>query len=306
MRKIVHAARRAPVIAAAHYEGNVQIWNFDSGEKLSEFNTVLDGCSRLGISSTGEFLVAANWANGKNAGIACYETSSGVTVWHRTDLQHVQSTRFGEHGDWIWCKVEGKSAHCLDAKTGDTLTAWDTVQEVLESPHSSHVFLSRRTDFIFGTQAKQTAVSWLHGTGGKVAFSPGAVYVCEYGNPTIRPVVTIRGHIRCFESETGNERWRHQLPDGHFMQLISYQADGFIYGVLSGNENNAWVVTIVRFSTASGACTEISRLKSPPPYFGGFGDGVLVTPDGDVVSLQTGAIIRHLQFGEEQVATSSL
>jgi hypothetical protein len=295
MRMVVHAARNAPVIAAAGDEGKVQIWNFDTGERLSEFVTVCDDGSRLALSATGETLIAANWRKGKRAGVACYETGSGKPIWHRPDLRQVQHMKFSAQGDWVWCQIDSRPVHCLDARTGSTVKIWRTIQDVLDSPFSPHILLLRRTDFVIRSQTKSVSVPRLSRSGLEAAFGPDTVCVCEFSNPTVLPVITVQGIVRCLEFGSGGEHWRYQPPDGHWMQLISYQDDQYFYGVQSGYEQGRRNVALIRLSSDEGLCAELCRL-SPPPYFGGFGAGVLVTPEGEVVSLQTGEIIRRLPF----------
>jgi hypothetical protein len=159
------------------------------------------------------------------------------------------------------------------------------------------MILLREGGFAIGTQSENVSVPRLCRSGLNAAFSPDAVCVCEAFNPTIRPVATVQGIVRCIELNNGNERWRYQPPINHFMQLISYQNDRFFYCVQSESLPDGWTVSLIRLSPDSGICTEVCRL-SPPPYFGGFGSGVLVTPEGDVVSLQTGSFISKLTFAD--------
>lgn len=300
MRKIVHAARRAPVAVAADHTGESQVWNPRTGEKLAQFNTVFDGCNRLAVSALGESVIAANWRRGKHAGVACYETSSGREIWHRLDLRQVQSMRFSEQGDWAWCEVDSRSAHCLDAKTGSTLKLWRGVRDVFENPYTAHSLMARRGDLVLGTSERSVSVPRLSPSLREPAFSQDAVCICEAISPTIRPSIT-QGIVRCLELDSGRERWRYQCPEGHFMQTISYQDDGFFYGVQSGGDrdHDGWVVALIRLTSETGSCTELCRLSPPPPYFGGFGDGILLTPEGDVVSLASGEVTRRLSFISE-------
>jgi hypothetical protein len=293
MRK-VEVARRAPVLAVGVGEGRVQIWNWQTGEKVTEFNTVLDGSDRLAVSASGERLVAANWRKGQKAGVACYETFSGGGLWHRPDLGQVQSMSFSIQRNWIYCRVEGRPAHILDAQTGATVETLRGVLDAMDSPYSRHRILQRRDDFVIEGSKDRFSVARYCNSGLEASCGPGVVCLHEAFNPT---TLTIRSLLRCIDCETGKERWRFQPPDGRYMQLISYQADGFFYCVQTENRNEEWIVDLLRLSLADGALSEVCRLNSPPPYFGGFGDGILVTPGGHVVSLQSGAVLRVLAFG---------
>jgi hypothetical protein len=299
MKMVVHAARSAPIVAAVNSEGKIHIWNFETGDQLSEFVTVCDDGHRVAISATGETVVAANWRKGKKAGVACYEARSGRQIWHRPDLRQVQHMKFSAQGDWIWCEVDSRPTHCLDAKTGSTLRILRGVRDVTDSPYSPDTIqLRRQGDFVIGTPGASVSVPCLCRCGLTAAFSPGAVCLSEFWELKTRPLAN-RCVVRCIQCEDGSERWRYQAPDDHYMLLISYQDDQFFYAVQSGHEEDKykWVTSLIRLTAADGSCAELCRLDSRPA-FGGFGIGVLVTPEGEVVSLQTGAVTRKLQFSE--------
>ena len=296
MRKVIQVARNAPVlVASGNRPGELEIWDTNTCQKLIGFHTVYDDCARFAINQTGNRVVAANWRKGQKGGVACY-TTSGEVVWHRADLRQVQHLRFSSAGNCVWCEVDSRPVHCLDAKTGSTLKTLRGVRDALDSPYSPHMILLREGDFAIGTQDEDISVPRLCRSGLMAAFSPDAVCVCEAFNPTIRPVATVQGVARCIELNSGNERWRYQPPINHLMQLISYQDDHF-YCVQSESLPDGWTVSLIRLSPDSGIGTELCRL-SPPPYFGGFGSGVLVTPEGDMVSLQTGGSISKCTFAD--------
>ena len=145
------AASGAPIVAAALFERTVQIWNWHTGEQLSEFDTVLDfGGKRLALNPSGDSCVAASWKKGKRDGVACYDTQSGHAIWSRPDLRHVQGLRFSPLGDAVWCWIEAGPVQRLDARTGLTLEKIRAVQDVVESPSSDHSLHLRRADFLFG------------------------------------------------------------------------------------------------------------------------------------------------------------
>src|SRR5436309_1980771 len=94
------AASRVPIVAAAFFEHKVQIWNWSTGEQLSEFDTVFSfGGHRLALSPSGDTCVAANWNKGKRGGLVCYAVPSGQTIWHRPDIRHTQGLRFSVPAD---------------------------------------------------------------------------------------------------------------------------------------------------------------------------------------------------------------
>lgn len=80
---------------------------------------------------------------------------------------------------------------------------------------------------------------------------------------------------------------------------MSFQSDGFLYCVVAaGQEGRAESKTeLLRLTLESGSSTTVCPLESMVrPYFGGFGMDILVTPLGEVRSLETGAVLRRLPF----------
>ncbi|MGA8742002.1 MAG: PQQ-binding-like beta-propeller repeat protein [Terracidiphilus sp.] len=297
MRKVILVARNSPVAVATVGElGKFEIWNPDTGEQLTEFDSVYDSCGRLAISSNGERVIAANWRKGKKGGIACYDAASGSELWHRTDIGQIQHMEFSPKGDRVWCEVDCRPVHCLDSQSGSNLKILRAVNDVVESPYTDHTVLVKREDLVVETPLSRRTVpllGWCRG----VAFTPNAVCVSELmrtDNPNIHV-----GHIRCLDLKSGSERWHYRCPEACFIQLISYQDDCSVYCVQSGNDGHRWIVDLIRLTSQDGSCTSICRLTPPPPYFGGFGNGILVTPHGEVVSLLTGDILRILAFDDK-------
>jgi hypothetical protein len=280
--RTVVVASRAPVAVAASVEHLVQVWNWNSGERLSEFETVFEhGGHRLAINPTGSCCVAASWRKGKRNGVACYDILSGQTIWHRLDLRQVQGLRFSVVGDAIWCRLEARPVQRLAARTGETLDSIRAVQDVVESPYSNRSLQLRRTDFLLdgirNIRIPRLTFAMLDAT-----FTPQALCLTEAGGP-----------VRCLDRETGSERWRYQPPAGHHVLRISSQGDESIYGVQWGYERGG-PVNLIRFSDKR-ECTEVCQLSTFPDACC-FGAGVVVTASGDVVSLPNGDILRHLPF----------
>jgi hypothetical protein len=290
------AARSAPIVSVASYtgidpifRGAAQIWNWSSGERLSEFTTVFDGFGRHSISPNGELYVCANWRKGKNGGVACYNTSSGEKIWHRQDLRQVQGIRFSANGHKVYCRVEARPVNCLDSGSGISLGNIRTVDDVVDSPYADLALHSRRRANYTLVGDKTRSIPRIMPAMSDAAFSRESLCLAEYS-----------GFVRCMDCETGNERWRYLPPKGFHVIRLSYQADQCFYGLLFGYEIPE--TALIRLSPDHGSCTEIGRYSRARKcggvrYANGdFGDGVFVTAEGAVVSLVDGQVIKHLPF----------
>jgi WD40 repeat protein len=275
------------VLAKANRDGQVQVWNPYAGTLVAEFKTVHDGQSRLAIDFGGQRIFAANWRSGESGGVACYDVASGVPIWHRTDIMQVQTMEFSPREDGVWCEIEGRPVHYLDGRTGLTSAVMENVERVFESSFTSHTLLFRSCDLALETGNHSVTIP-RHGRPKRAVFSSDAAYVAELF-PSL---------VRCIEIETGKERWRYECPDDHFLQSISFQSDGFLYCVQpSGQGGRAERKTVlIRLEPESGFCTEVCQTDSTVRPDNAFGNGVLVTLIGEVLSDATGASLRRLAF----------
>jgi len=222
MTFVVKAARHVPIAAVAHFEGIIQIWELETGERLSTFRSVYDGQTRLAISRIGESVVAANWRSGPTGGVACYDTRTGDKLWHRTGLGQVHTMRFSEQGPWVWCDIESQPVHCLDANTGETLATWPAVQRIFDGPFSPrHLLLVSHASFVIGTMEKHITIPRANSSFRDVAFTPDAAILCE------------RDVVRSIHIETGKELWTYAPSEGDSMTRLSFQSDDCVYGIKS-------------------------------------------------------------------------
>jgi hypothetical protein len=285
------AAGRAPIIAAALFERTVQIWDWNLGERIAEFDTVFEhGGHRLALNPKGDCCVAASWKKGKRGGVVCYEARSGDTIWHRPDLRRVQGLRFSVSGDAVWCEVEGGPVQRLDSRTGATVAAMRAVRDVVDSPYSGHLLEVRVAHFVI-KGVKDLRIPRLTFGLLDAAFSLTALCLSEPADCLNKSP----GVVRCLECDTANERWRYQAPSGRHVLWISYRPDDSCFYGVQWDYERGGPVTLVRFSEESGASTEICRLNSFADSCC-FAGGVVVTSAGDVVSVSEGKTLRQLPF----------
>jgi outer membrane protein assembly factor BamB len=258
----------------------IQIWNWQTGEMQSEFRTVFDASNRMAISRAGGILIAGNWHAGNNAGVAAYDTNSGSILWHRTDINQTQSLHYSPIDDSVWCSTENDPVQFIDARTGETLFAWETVRDAFDSAYSASRLVNRVTEYVLRGE-RDIVIPRLNFALFQAEFTPDSVCLIEANGP-----------LRCLDSNTGKERWRYSPEQGHVIRL-SYQADGSLYGILflskDGEDSK-----LVRFAPDSGSMEVLYCQDERGPTSWSFGPGVLLTRSGEVVSLETGDVIRNL------------
>jgi hypothetical protein len=277
------AAQRGAWVAAALFRQTVQIWDLNTAEQLSELNTVLDyGGHRLALSPTGQFCVTAAWSKGKRGGIACYDVTTGVEVWHRVDIRHTQRLRFSSTGHTLFCGLEDGRLQNLSVSTGETLDALAGLRDIVDSPHTSQLLWETRSRGFLIRGPLEFRVPRLTFGLLDAVFSPDALCLSEAAGP-----------VRCVDCRTAQERWRYQPPNGTHVLRLGY-SKGVFYGV-ERDYQHAACCTLVRFSEEGGREDQICGLTGWKHEFC-LGAEFLITSDGDVVRVADGETIRRLRF----------
>ena len=76
------------LIAAAHFESKVQIWDWHDARQIGELETILDfGGRRLALAAGGSICITGSWTQG----LAAYLVPNGECLWRRSDLVRVQA-----------------------------------------------------------------------------------------------------------------------------------------------------------------------------------------------------------------------
>ncbi|NJK96866.1 MAG: hypothetical protein HC905_19870 [Bacteroidales bacterium] len=89
MREIGHISTsfEGNRIALAEFEKEVQIFDIDSFQEISEFTSVLSfGGKRIAINKLGDICAWGAWSR---HGICGYNANSGELLWQRKDLKRV-------------------------------------------------------------------------------------------------------------------------------------------------------------------------------------------------------------------------
>jgi hypothetical protein len=279
--------------------GIVQTWDVRAGQKISEFNTFYSwGGFRLALSPAGTLCAAASWGGGKRGGVGCYDVQSSKMLWHRTDIRHTQRVRFAADGRSIYCGMEEGSVLRLSVTDGETLDELFEVEDVHESPCSSHTLMVCRSGVfvVEGDNRFRLPRVTLTSLGRKeprevpsltgIAFGPESIWLAERGSLST---------MRCIDY-TGCERWRIEVPKPTMIVQLCYRrADRSFYGVEWDALSGAWCY-LVRYSE-EGVGVKIC------PLDGGWGHqgfclagDIIVTPTGSVVETACGRIVNNIEF----------
>jgi WD40 repeat protein len=282
------ASKKSARIAAALFERRIQIWDLESRTVVSDFDTVFSfGGNRLGLDSSGKRCVAAAWEGGQGGGVACYETTTGKQIWHRPDLRQSQRLRFSATDKAIWCVPDRGPTKCLDSGDGKTLYTMTELTDIFESEYSPDLFLERRKGDYILKNSENVKIPRLKFAILDAAFGPWSFAISEAGGP-----------VRCMDSSTGQELWRHSPGSHlHFLRLWYCDTDESFYGVQCGLRYGSFR-SFVRLNGASGESQTLCHLDSwEETYCARL--GCLLTSDGEMTRLSDGRVFHRLQFPQK-------
>jgi WD40 repeat protein len=281
------ASNRSSRLAAAFFERQVQIWDAEKAKCVNEFETVFSfGGPRLTLDPVGERCIAAAWQAGEHGGVACYETNKGKLIWHRQELRGTQRVRFSPGGESVWCVPDSGPTKLLDAASGKTLDALTGLRDIFDSEYSPDLLLEKRKRDYILRKEKTLQIPRLTSAILDVAFGPQSLAMSEAGGP-----------VRCINSFTGIELWRHSPGKHiHFLKLWYRQTDRNFYGVQWEFQKGSFR-SLVRFDANGGEPNMICQLNSWEEVHCPKLD-CIVTSSGAVLDLSDGRLLSRLQFPE--------
>jgi WD40 repeat protein len=278
------------LVAAAFFERTVQIWNLHEARLIAEFETVYyfgGENGRLALAPDGGQCVTAAWRAGRRGGVACYDTSTGAVLWHRSDLTRSQYVIFAGDGQSVWCCPEGGPTKRLSAKSGETQEELRGSPRIFDGGVVRGVLLEYRhsqRDYALQTAKSRNRVPRCSFAILDAAFAPDAVCVAEAHGP-----------LRCLDLANARERWRFTPEKDHHVVQVRYRAvDENFYGVLYGF--NVKVRTLVRWDHLDGTTRQVCELPNSWAEAFCAQTDTIVTSAGNIISLSDGRHVGTLAF----------
>lgn len=198
MLKVRHISisEQKPHVALGAFERQVEVWNYQSGQRVSAFDTVLSfGGQRLAISKDGDRVLAAAWAR---YGLACYDAETGKLIWQRRDLKKVQAITLSKDGASAFCGIDSRPCLSIAISNGIEHRSFRGARHRVESSNSEFAVVDRARPEVFGPDGRRrfkivrttfAVLAW--------AICSQSLLLSEAGGP-----------VRCLDLPTGEELWR--------------------------------------------------------------------------------------------------
>lgn len=296
--KVRHIAtsHRGRIFASGEFERRVQIWDLQSRQRVSEFDTILDfGGVRLAISEDGNHCVAGAY---ERHGLALYD-ATGRLKWQRKDLKKVQYTGFGRNGDTVLASFDDRPLHRLRTSDGETLATYRGLRWIEESPHSDALVLEKETAIELEGKGTRRTLAKL----GKGDLHPFYLLGIALSRTSVT-LYDFKLQLSCYALSDGQLTWRHVLPrDVNVQSLAYHEREKEIVGVTwpylhGGNKS------ILAVDNEDGNLRRMLLLEGQPAETEfAIAGSCLITSEGYVVDTQTGELVARLDFPMESVST---
>jgi hypothetical protein len=277
-------ADRTNRVAAARFERTVAIWDLETRQRLSVFDTILDfGGRRLALSSDGSRCVAGAY---RVHGVACYTTEDGRLLWQRRELKRVQRITISPDGSRVFCAFEDAPCAVLDAQSGDTLERWRGVRRVVCGPFAP-LYLCQgngyeiRGDFdVILTRLHPESFGLLN-----AAFGPDVVCLTESAGP-----------VRAFGSIDGIERWRHRPPPRHHVLDVAFRSGRNDFLGVQWNYQAGGPYELYCWDAQTGDSQHVVSFEPVATFAFCNGGDALLLADGRLLDTNTGQVVDTLDL----------
>jgi WD40 repeat protein len=281
MKDIRHIATsfNGQIIALAEFEKRVQIFDINSQQVISEFDTILDfGGRRLAISEDGNICICGCW---ERHGICAYETKTGKLIWQRKDLKKVQhihillsdNTKFFAH-------FEVGGSRIIDMNSGSDIDKLSGAKYFFSSKFIpvDIIDMSRKTQIVDRVTRKviitikRQSLATLD-----LDIAENSFAISESGGP-----------LSCYDIQTGQLKWRIPInEDGHFLRLRYNEHLNIFLGVswpfMKGGDKK-----IKYINRDNGTIENELLINCPTETEFALEGQVLVTSDRELINIKSG------------------
>lgn len=271
------ACDESSLIAAAFFESRVQIWRWETGRQLGEFETILDfGGRRLVLAAGGSVCVTGSW----NHGLAGYSVPDGACLWKRPDLRQIQLLTLSPSGEQVNCGFETGPLAVIDSKTGATLKTVRNAVRVFSGRFGCDLIENRKKYHVIGENAFEIpALSF-----GLLdaALSPESVCISEP-----------KTGIHCVDLASAEQLWRHASLGSNHLAFCTADYNFYCVALKNSPPHDG---SLVRLAPSLMDCDQVAFIG--PCWEAAFSQSgtVLVTMRGDVYQTSTGHLLNQLDF----------
>ncbi len=283
-------AWQGDIVAAAEFEHAVSLWNVATGEKVSEFETVMDyGGRRLALSQSKSACLAAAY---HIYGLACYNTPAGDLRWERKELKKVQRIVVTPDEEFACCCFATGPCQVVDIATGETAYSVRGLAYIWFHPQNKYrLYQSRSYKLTVVHQDDTKAFS----------IAPASKLLDAAFNEKYLAITQMGADVLVFDLSSGERLALHKQPTGQHVLRLSGMPDTDDFFGVQWSYQKAGLKRLIRFSPNTAEHEVICDIGTASEAEFCYGGRTLLTSDGDVVDCKTGRIERKIQFPTKSV-----
>jgi len=281
MKDIRHIATsfNGQTIALAKFEKRVQIFDINSLQIISEFDTILDfGGQRLIISEDGKICICGCW---ERHGICAYDTKTGELIWQRKDLkmvQHIQ-TLYADNSKFF-AQFEIGASRTFDINTGLDTEKVSGAKYFFNSKYSKIDIIDKSNKIqIVDREEKKVKANIERQTFATLDLDIADIcfVISESGGP-----------LSCYDILSGQLKWRIPVSeDGHFLKVTYNEEFDMFIGVSwpfmkGGNKKLKYI------NKKSGKVESEMNINCPTETEFALNGSILITSDREILNIKSG------------------
>lgn len=281
MKDIRHIATsfNGQTVALAEFEKRVQIFDIDTLQVLSEFDTILDfGGQRLVISENGHICICGCW---ERHGICAYEAQTGKLIWQRKDLKKVQHIQIlYTDNNKLFAQFEVGASRVIDINTGLDIEKIPGVKYLFNSKYlpidiidkSNKIQIKDRETKNIKASIERQSFATLD-----LGIADNCFAISESGGP-----------LSCYDIKSAQLKWRIPVDeDGHYLRLSYNEELNTFIGVSwpfmkGGNKKIKYI------NKDNGSIEKEIIINCPTETEFALNGKVLVTSDKEIINLKSG------------------
>lgn len=281
MKDIRHIATSfsGQTIALAEFEKRVQIFDINSLQIMSEFDTILDfGGQRLAISEDGKICICGCW---ERHGICAYETKTGNLLWQRKDLKKVQHIQilYADSAKFF-AQFEVGASRTFDINTGLDTEKVTGAKYFFNSKYLEIDIIDKpRKIQIVDRKLKKIKVN--------IERQPFATLGLDIAHNCFA-ISESGGPLSCYDILSGQLKWRIPISeDGHFLRVIFNEELDIFIGVSwpfmkGGNKKLKYI------NKDSGKIEREMIINCPTETEFALNGSVLITSEREIINIKSG------------------
>jgi len=281
MNKIRHisASYSGNKIALGEFEKVVQIFDIDTLNTISEFNSILSfGGKRITINELGNICVCGAWAK---FGLVGYNALNGEVIWQRKDLKKVQHLSIlRSNSDLFFANFSKSASKLISFKDGSEINKIIGVENYYESRFEPINVYDKSTSIELVNRITGNRIS-------KIDRQTFATLSLDFAKDCFC-VSEAAGPISCYELDKGRLKWRLPIGmDGHYLSLAYNELlDRFIgisWPYLNGGD-----MKIHYMNPDSGKNDYVINIKKPAVTEFAKEGRLLITSNKEIIDINTG------------------